>query len=187
MPVRILYDRDITFFMRTSLPLFSAAALCLLLTGAGCQASLQPETTPTPNMMQAATNTMMKATSTSMEATSTMMKKDPVKDAVMKKTGSYEAYDVSKLQNASTGNVVLFFNASWCPSCQAVNADILSKISSIPKNLTILSVDYDSSSALKQKYGVTYQHTFVQVDARGELIQKWSGSPTLQSIISKVN
>ena len=28
---------------------------------------------------------------------------------------------------------------------------------------------------LKKKYEVTYQHTFVQVDAQGNMIKKWSG------------
>ena len=39
-------------------------------------------------------------------------------DAMMKK-GSYEPYSVGKLAYADGGDVVLFFRASWCPTCKA--------------------------------------------------------------------
>ena len=113
------------------------------------------------------------------------MKKD--NHAMMIKAGSYESYESSKVAMASaTHKVVLFFKASWCPTCIAVDKDIKASVKTIPENLTILDVNYDDSSELKKKYGVTYQHTFVQVDAQGNLIKKWSGSPTLVSLISEV-
>ena len=108
------------------------------------------------------------------------------KETVMK-TGLYEAYAPEKVALASaTNNVVLFFRASWCPTCRAVDIDIKANLSKIPSSLTILDVNYDNSTALKQKYGVTYQHTFVQVDKDGNLIKKWSGSPTLTALISEI-
>src|SRR3989338_2109218 len=98
-----------------------------------------------------------------------MMKKDDAVtdpsaggEGAMMQKGSYEAYAPEKLAKANSGDVVLFFRASWCPTCKAVDADIRANFSAIPGGLTILDVDYDNSSALKQKYGVTYQHTFVQ-------------------------
>lgn len=106
-------------------------------------------------------------------------------DSMMKK-GSYEAYSPEKLAFAETGDVVLFFRASWCPTCKAIDADIRAHLSAIPSGLTILDVDYDNSSALKQKYGVTYQHTFVQVDSKGAAIKKWSGTPTLAALVAEV-
>ncbi len=75
---------------------------------------------------------------------------------------------------ADTSAVVLFFNAKWCPSCQQANKSFLNN--KVPAGLIILSVDYDTSTELKKKYGVTYQHTFVQVDSNGNMIKKWSGS-----------
>jgi len=36
--------------------------------------------------------------------------------------------------------------------------------SEIPENVNLLKVDYDNSTDLKEKYGVTMQHTFVLVD-----------------------
>jgi thiol-disulfide isomerase/thioredoxin len=102
-------------------------------------------------------------------------------------TGSYEAYAPEKVALASDSHqVVLFFRASWCPTCRAVDADIRSHLSQIPANLAILDVNYDNSTALKQKYGVTYQHTFVQVDKDGNLLKKWAGSPTLAALVAEV-
>ncbi|MFZ2149840.1 MAG: thioredoxin family protein [Minisyncoccia bacterium] len=116
------------------------------------------------------------------EATSMMEKSD-----TMMKAGSYESYASEKVMLASTTNdVVLFFRASWCPTCRAVDSDIKANLSQIPSNLTILDINYDTATALKQKYGVTYQHTFVQVDKDGNMIKKWSGSPTLSALVSEV-
>ena len=118
---------------------------------------------------------------------STMMEKDSAGADAMMKAGSYEAYAPEKVALASaTHDVVLFFRASWCPTCRAIDADIKSNLSKIPSTLAILDVNYDDSAALKQKYGVTYQHTFVQVDKDGNLIKKWSGSPTLTALLAEV-
>ena len=120
-----------------------------------------------------------------------MMKKDETsmmdKGDTMMKAGSYEAYAPEKVALASaTHGVVLFFRASWCPTCRAVDSDIKANLGKIPSSLTILDVNYDNSASLKQKYGVTYQHTFVQVDKDGNLIKKWSGSPTLSALVTEV-
>ena len=104
--------------------------------------------------------------------------------AMVKASGSYQIYDPAKLAMADNGGkVILFFNASWCPTCHSADAEL--KSSQIPDGLVILSVDYDKYTELKKKYGITYQHTFVQVDAKGNLISKWSGGG-LADIISHV-
>ena len=105
---------------------------------------------------------------------------------IMVKKGSYETYSPEKLALSEAGKVVLFFRASWCPTCRALDANIHPNMGSIPEGVTILDVDYDNSTALKQKYGVTYQHTLVQVDASGKEIAKWTGSPTLSDLVSKI-
>jgi thiol-disulfide isomerase/thioredoxin len=107
-------------------------------------------------------------------------------DAMMKKAGVYAPYDASKLAMANSGDVVLFFKASWCPSCRALDSNIKANLESIPAGLTILEVDYDTATAMRQQYGVTSQHTLVQVDASGTLIKKWSGGSTLSSVVSQV-
>jgi thioredoxin 1 len=100
-------------------------------------------------------------------------------------SGSYDIYTPEKVANAE-GNVVLFFHASWCPSCRRLNSDIENNLDSIPSDLTILKVDYDKETALKQKYGVTTQHTLVQVDNQGNLVTKWSGGSSLEGLIAEV-
>ncbi len=132
---------------------------------------------------------MMKDENSMMEGDEMMEKNDSMMmdegDSMMMK-GSYEAYAPEKLALAEKGDVVLFFRAPWCPTCRALDADIKANVSSIPSGVTILDVDYDSSSALKQKYGVTYQHTLVQVDKDGNQISKWMGSPTLSALVGKI-
>lgn len=100
--------------------------------------------------------------------------------------GSYVAYSADKLAMAETGDVVIFFYAPWCPSCRGLNSDIEQNISSIPAGVTILKIDYDTSTELKKKYGVTTQHTLVQVDKDGNLIKKWSGGSKLENLIAQI-
>ncbi|KXK26064.1 MAG: Thioredoxin [candidate division WS6 bacterium OLB20] len=101
-------------------------------------------------------------------------------------SGSYVDYDERLLANASNGDVVLFFLASWCPTCKILNDSINGSLDEIPSDLTILKTDYDTYTQLKQKYGVTYQHTLVQVDAQGNLIKKWSGGFSLDDIVAQL-
>jgi thioredoxin 1 len=100
--------------------------------------------------------------------------------------GTYELYAPEKLAFAESGVVVLHFHADWCPICRTLEEEILANPAGIPSGVHILKVEYDTATALKQKYGVTYQHTFVQVDAEGEQIAKWGDSMTLAQVIEKI-
>lgn len=115
-----------------------------------------------------------------------MMDEATTTNDVMMKAGSYEAYAPEKLALAETGDVVLFFHASWCPSCRGLDTSITGNLGSIPEGVTILKADYDKETDLKKKYGVTYQHTLVQVAADGTMIKKWSGSPSLDSLLAQI-
>jgi thiol:disulfide interchange protein len=90
-------------------------------------------------------------------------------------------YEGSKDMYAA-GDVVLFFAADWCPTCQTTKKNLEADPAAIPAGLAIVRVDYDDSDELKQKYGVTTQHTFVQVDADGNEVAKWTGSLTADEI-----
>lgn len=99
-------------------------------------------------------------------------------------TGAYitlAQYEGSK-DMYSEGDVVLFFAADWCPTCQEATKNLEADPAAIPAGLAIVRVDYDNSDELKQKYGVTVQHTFVQVDPEGNEVAKWSGSVTADEI-----
>jgi pyruvate/oxaloacetate carboxyltransferase len=135
-------------------------------------------TTTEEVMMDNSSDDMMKKADVARE-----MEKD---DVTMKKPGIYTKYDEGKLAMANTGDVVLFFKAAWCPSCRTLDAALVAEAANIPSDLTILEVDYDTAVELKKKYGVTTQHTLVQVDASGTMITKWSGGSTLASVVAKV-
>lgn len=74
---------------------------------------------------------------------------------------------------------VLFFNASWCPSCRGAVRDFEANEAEI-SDYYLVYVDYDSSDDLQEKYGVTYQHTFVQIDPEGKAVTKWNGGGTVE-------
>lgn len=78
------------------------------------------------------------------------------------------------------GDVVLFFNATWCPTCQETVKNL--DAGPTPAGLTVVSVDYDSNQALREKYGVTVQHTFVAIDEDGQERTKFTGSLTADQI-----
>lgn len=99
--------------------------------------------------------------------------------------GVYLPYTSTAVAQAK-GQVVLFFHANWCPTCIAVHKDIEANIKTIPTDLTILKTSYDDEKELKELYGVTAQHTFVQVDNTGKLIKKWRGGSTLTEVVSQV-
>lgn len=98
--------------------------------------------------------------------------------------GRYIPYSAAALERDRIN--IIFFAASWCPSCRALDADIQANLSQIPANLVILKADYDAEVQLKQKYGVTIQHTLVRVDAQGNLIEKWNGLYNLSSLMDVV-
>jgi len=100
---------------------------------------------------------------------------------------SYIEYSEDNLKMAENTKIVLFFHASWCPSCRALNSDIEKNIDKISPNVTILKTDYDKETALRKEYSVTSQHTLVQIDKNGTLIKKWSGGSKLENIISNIN
>lgn len=121
-----------------------------------------------------------------MDETKEMEDKPTAEDTEMMKAGVYAPYSADKVAMAETGDVVLFFHASWCPTCSALNKDIEKNMKAIPEKVTILKTDYDKEMELKKKYGVTYQHTLVQVDGKGNMIKKWSGGTTLETVISEI-
>jgi thiol-disulfide isomerase/thioredoxin len=83
--------------------------------------------------------------------------------------GAYlDYYDGAIAETA--GTTVLFFHASWCPKCRALEEDILA--SKIPDDFTVFKVDFDSATDLRQRFGVTLQTTIVYVDDNGDALAK---------------
>ncbi len=96
--------------------------------------------------------------------------------------GTYTAYTAKALASAS-GRKVLFFHASWCPQCRQIETDITAQ--GVPAGMTILKVNYDTETDLKQKYSVTLQTTIVEVDDNGDQIKKFVAydTPTLSAVV----
>lgn len=97
--------------------------------------------------------------------------------------GQYVEYDEAKLTDSENENY-LFFHAPWCPQCRAIEASIYNG-GKIPEDVTIYKIDYDSNQALRQKYGVTLQTTFVKVDNQGNFIDKYVAynTPSIESVV----
>lgn len=145
---------------RTALPALAAAALAVTLaacgtatTGTGAGSTRQP-TGGTASTGTAASGSGSSATATGAYVTLAEYRKDPAAHAGTK--------------------VVYFFHAGWCPSCRATEAAIGE--TGVPDGLTVVKVDYDTETDLRKQYGVTQQHTFVQVDESGAELAKWTGS-----------
>ncbi len=100
--------------------------------------------------------------------------------------GVYLPYTSTAVAQAK-GSVVLFFHANWCSTCVAIEKDIKAHLKDIPKDVTILRVNYDDATDLKELYSVTGQYTFVQVDNSGKLIKKWRGGSTLKEVLAQLN
>lgn len=87
----------------------------------------------------------------------------------------YREYSENEYGLAADQKRVIFFHASWCPTCKVANEEFTSQADKIPKNVVLFKTDYDTETGLKKKYGITYQHTFVLVDDKGDEIRKWNG------------
>ncbi|MBP7670413.1 MAG: thioredoxin family protein [Ferrovibrio sp.] len=79
------------------------------------------------------------------------------------------------LQLAKEGPTVLFFFAGWCPYCQEAARDFSTKWEEVKPGIALVVADYDKQTALKAKYGVTYQDTYVQIGADGKRLKIWNG------------
>ncbi len=88
------------------------------------------------------------------------------------------------MELAGTKPTVLFFKADWCPSCTSA-AKKFEENSDQLKDINLVVVDYDHSGKLQAKYGVTYQHTFVQISPGGDALVKWNGGATTE-LLSKI-
>lgn len=123
-----------------------------------------------------------KPAETTQTVQSNQAQSEPEVPQTTKRPGSYIAYDPAQFSLASDGKVVLFFNAKWSQTSKLVDKDL--KAAKLPDNFTVMNVDYDKNAALRKKYGVPFENTFVQVDAAGVIVNRWSGSEDVTEIIA---
>lgn len=90
--------------------------------------------------------------------------------------GGYFEYNADTIASFKDRKAyALFFHASWCPPCRALDKAIKENLTNLPKNTNIFKVDYDNSAELKKLYGVNRQDTFVFFDKAGNPVKVQSG------------
>ena len=143
------------------------------------------ETMEKENMMMSGADSM-KMDDKMIMATGAMMQKETLKIETSMASHGYMDYSPELVASAlqSGQKVVLFFHAAWCPTCKALNSAITSDLASIPANTLIVKVDYDTSDALKRKYGVTTQHTTVTLNSDGTMKSKKIGARSVNEVLN---
>jgi thioredoxin 1 len=105
----------------------------------------------------------------------------PENETVTKEDSRYVEYSKATIDGTRNTRRVLFFYANWCPTCRPADASFSQNESNIPTDITVIRVNYNDTETsqeeknLATKYGVTYQHTFVQIDENGNVVTKWNG------------
>ena len=109
----------------------------------------------------------------------------------MQKNGKYVPFSPELMVSSAMTRRVLFFYANWCPTCKPANESFTANVSQLPSDLTLIRVNFNDTDTdqaekdLAKKYGVTYQHTFVQIDAQGNAVAKWNGGQMFE-LLSKL-
>lgn len=173
--------------------LLAASVLGIVLTGCAAEAGQTADTSVASQQAASAAAPSAPAPDSGSDGTTTQpatsappvaAPTDPAAQAAT--TGNWidqATYEANPQKYHDAGNVVLFFNASWCPTCREAVSNL--DADGVPAGLTVVSVDYDSASQLKREYGVTVQHTFVQVDPSGAQQTKFTGAVSGEQIASK--
>jgi thiol-disulfide isomerase/thioredoxin len=98
---------------------------------------------------------------------------DAVAAAPASQVLSYEG-DAQLAELAAKGTTVVFFYAAWCPNCRATVTELNARWDEVNPGLTLVIADYDKEQALKARFGVTYQDTFVLLDKDGKGVDIWN-------------
>lgn len=125
----------------------------------------------------------------SLSAQETIVKQEEnIKQDSTDLTSRYIDYSSDNLAKASenNGRAVIWFAAfAWCPSCQAADRDFKAHFDKVPKDVTILKINYDTAKELKRKYAIVIQDTFVQLDNQGKEITRWnSGGQGIEALLA---
>ena len=93
----------------------------------------------------------------------------------------YISYNSSVLTENASKRRILFFYANWCPTCRPADENFIQNEGRIPNDVVLIRVNYNDTDTdqdeedLAKKYGITYQHTFVQIDSDEQAVTKWNG------------
>jgi len=138
------------------------------------------------NSSQNPQDSMMVQESKVMTSDKMMPKGEATGEGMVKDRSRYVDYSKQAFDAAGDKKRVYFFHAKWCPECKAANLAFNQNYDLIPEDVVIFKTDYDTETALKKQYGITYQHTYVWVDDTGKEIKKWTGGD-IEEILEFVN
>ena len=134
----------------------------------------------TDKMMAGESSNVEKDDSMMREEDSMMQDDDASGDRMMQQS-AYVSYEKGILEKTANTKRILFFYANWCPTCKPADANFQANEAKIPDGVSLIRVNYndtdtdDEEKKLADTYAVTYQHTFVQIDAQGKVVTKWNG------------
>lgn len=163
------------------------AATVMIVTGNRDSAEVPVESTPSAVTSEEVSSTEDDPAGEEVEAPAVENEGEAVSEeapVVEQASGTFIDYSDGALAQGPETQV-LFFHASWCPSCRTLEKN-LNEEQSLPEGVAVYKVDFDSSDDLKAKYEVRNQHTLVQVDREGNMITKWSGGNDTESILEKI-
>lgn len=116
-----------------------------------------------------------------MKKEDTMMKSDEKTMMTPSIQSRYIPYSSETFNTSANTKRILFFYANWCPTCVPADKNFVQNMNLIPESVTLIRVNYNDPDTdqeekeLAKKYGITYQHTFVQIDSKGNEVTKWNG------------
>lgn len=162
--------------MTKNIMMIVACTSTLLFTSCASQGNLRSENT---NMLtdskkpSTVITNMAPVVNTSVTTTSTGNQMKTVESSLVREKAAYIKY-TKDLYTAALGKkpLVLFFHASWCPTCKIIEKDLNRELASFPEGTLILETDYDTETLLKQTYGITSQSILVILDAQGSVVKK---------------
>lgn len=99
-------------------------------------------------------------------------------------TQNYFKYSDTGLETALAmkKRVILYFYAPWCATCSSFDQELLSSSNQLPEDVIVFQIPYDTATQLKNQYKVTYQHTLILLNAKGETQEMWIGGD-LESLL----
>ncbi len=106
----------------------------------------------------------------SAQARNDLLNLENIKPEISYEAASYIDYSPEKRTSYEGSKpFVIFFHASWCPTCVAIERELKDELAGYPDGVLIMQANFDIETALKEEFGVTRQYWFVVFDAAGEV------------------
>lgn len=95
----------------------------------------------------------------------------------------YIDYDENLIKNFDW-RIILEFYANWCSTCKSFDKSL--EDYDLPENILILKIDFDNSEELRKKYAVLTQSTFVEINNREEVLNRFIGIINIEDLVEKL-